>query len=250
MNNSTYNLISLDIKYLPKPVKNYETDSFVELSGVKIHYRVYGKNKPALILIHGNGGSVNSLKAAAKYLANDYTVYLPESRCHGKSSFTERISYRLIADDIVEFAKKLNLEKPLIMGHSDGGIVALTIAAEYPDFPKAVISCGANSHPSELKFYYIYYVKFLNFFRKMNFRTMVLTEPDFTKEYLAKIICPTYLVMGEHDIMPCSDTEFIHSAIKQSEMAVVKDATHSSYMSSNGKYAYVLAKQWLDKIKE
>ena len=30
------------------------------------------------------------------------------------------------------------------MGHSDGGIIALTLAARYPDIPGAIISCGAK----------------------------------------------------------------------------------------------------------
>ena len=83
LNPQKYNAITLDTSRVPSPVEEPETDDFVQLSQVRMHYRVYGKGKPPLVLIHGNGGSVNSLKEAASYLANDFTVYLPESRCYG-----------------------------------------------------------------------------------------------------------------------------------------------------------------------
>ena len=74
---------------------------------------------------------------------------------------------------------------------------------------------------------------------------MMLTQPDFTAEYLAKITCPTYIVCGEYDIMMLSDTLFLHNSIKGSDLIVIKGANHGSYISRNGKKAYALATQWL-----
>ncbi|MBR6361341.1 MAG: alpha/beta hydrolase, partial [Clostridia bacterium] len=133
LNPQKYNAITLDTSRVPSPVEEPETDDFVQLSQVRMHYRVYGKGKPPLVLIHGNGGSVNSLKEAASYLANDFTVYLPESRCHGQSSDPGEISYELMAKDIKEFIDAMGLKKPVVMGHSDGGINAITLASMYPD---------------------------------------------------------------------------------------------------------------------
>ncbi|MCQ2479401.1 MAG: alpha/beta hydrolase [Clostridia bacterium] len=244
-----YDLITLDTSVLPQPQTEPDVDDFVQLSEVKMHYRIYGHGKQPLILIHGNGGSVKSLEEAASYLANDYTVYLPESRCHGQSSNPDEISYKLMASDFVEFAKALNIQKPLIMGHSDGGINAITIAAEYPDFPKAIISCGANSHPSKFKPYFTLGVMFNNLFHKDKLNDMMLELPDFTEDYLAKITCPTYVVAGEYDIMWLSDSVYIHNSIKGSDFSIIKSANHGSYMSHDGKQAYVLAKSWFEKIK-
>lgn len=239
-----YNLITLDTSELPEPIKEY-TEGFVQLSDVKMHYRVYGYGKSPLILIHGNGGNANSLSEAAEYLANDYTVYVTESRCHGQSSDPGVTSYELMAKDIYEFGTALNLTKPVIMGHSDGGMVAIAVAANYPDFPDKIISCGSNSKPSEFWPYFRIGVRINNLFKPDKLNNLMLEQPDFSEEYLARITCPAYIVCGEFDIMKISDTLYIHESIDGSDMAVIKGATHSSYMSQDGRQAYILAKNWL-----
>lgn len=243
-----YNARTLEVMHLPAPVAGPETDAFVQLSEVRMHYQVYGSGKQPLILVHGNGGSVRSLAEAASYLANDYTVYVPESRCHGESSDPGVISYSLMAKDLKEFAEALGLEKPVVMGHSDGAINAITLAAEYPDVPGAIIACGANSHPKTFRPYFPIGVAVRNLFRPDKLNDLMLTLPDFTPEYLAQITCPAYIVSGQHDIMWASDTVYIASHIRGSDMAVLRGETHSSYMSQNGKKAYVLAHEWLSGI--
>ena len=245
-NPQKYNAIELDTSAVPAPVEEPSEDSFIQLSQVKMHYRIYGSGKTPLVLIHGNGGSVNSLKEAASYLANDYTVYLPESRCHGQSSDPGEISYELMATDLKEFIEAMGLEKPVIMGHSDGGINAITLSAMYPDIPGAIISTGANSHPKTFKLYFPLGVAVKNLFKPDKLNDMMLTLPDFTPEYLSRITCPAYIVGGQFDIMWISDTVYIHENIKGSDMAIVKGASHSTYMSQDGKQAYVLASQWLN----
>lgn len=239
-----YNLISIDAKNLPAPVKDY-TEDFVDLSDIKMHYRKYGSGKETIILIHGNGGNASSLSEAAEYLANIYTVYLPESRCHGESSDPGVISYELMAKDVYEFGQKLKIKNPIIMGHSDGGMVALAVAANYPDFPGKIISCGSNSKPSGFWPYFKIGVWFDNLFNKDKLNDLMLEQPDYTEEYLGRIICPSYIVCGEFDIMKLSDTIFIHENVKGSDMSVLKGETHSSYMSQNGGKAYNLAVDWL-----
>ena len=81
-----YNAKTLVVSDLPEPAAGPRTDAFVQLSEVNVHYQVYGSGERSLILVHGNGGSADSLREAAAYLANDCTVYVPESRCHGESS--------------------------------------------------------------------------------------------------------------------------------------------------------------------
>ena len=240
-----YNAITLDTSNLPTPVTEPRVDAFVQLEDVKMHYQVYGENKPPLILIHGNGGSVKSLREAAQYLANDFTVYLPESRCHGQSSDPGVITYELMAKDFMQFIEAMGLKKPVIMGHSDGAINAIQLAADYPDVPGAIIACGANSNPDTFKPYFPFGVWVKNIFEKDKLNDLMLTLPDFTEEYLAQITCPTYVVSGQYDIMWLTDTVYLHEAIKGSDMAVIRRADHSSYMSQDGKWAYVLATDWL-----
>ena len=243
-----YNLMTLDTSALPEAVTQASEEGFLELSEVKMHYEIYGETGYPLILVHGNGGSLKSLREAATYLANDYRVYLIESRCHGESSDPGEISYDLMAKDIKEFCEKMKLEKPYLMGHSDGGINALTVAYTYPDLLGGFISCGANTTPDTFKPYFPFGVWVLNKFRPDKLNDMMLTLPQMNKELLGRITCPAYIVAGEYDIMWLSDSVFIHECIPHSEIAIIKGANHSSYISQDGKQAYVLAKTFFDKL--
>jgi len=243
-----YNLIKLDTSSMPNPVDKSD-EGFVQLSDVNMHYVQYGTSGSPMIFIHGNGGSTESLKEAATYLGNEHVVYCIDSRCQGQSSDPGVITYDLMAKDVYEFCSAKGIVKPYIMGHSDGGMVAIAVASNYPDLPKAIISCGSNSHPSKFKPYFTIGVKINNLFKPDKLNDLMLTLPDFNEEFLGKITCPTYVVCGEFDIMPLSDSVYIYESISDSKIAVVKWATHSAYISNNGKKAYVLARDYIKEIE-
>ncbi len=244
-----YNLITLEEPDIA-PVATPATEADIELSDMTMHYAVYGDEGYPLILVHGNGGSKNSLKEAASYLASDYKVYVIESRCHGESSDPGVISYDLMAKDIKEFIEAMGLEKPYLMGHSDGGINALTVAYTYPDLLGGFISCGANTTPDTFKPYFPLGVRVLNLAKPDKLNDMMLTLPQMNEELLSKITCPAYIVAGEYDIMWLSDSVFIHECIPHSKIAIIKGANHSSYISQNGKQAYTLAKEFFGSLNK
>jgi pimeloyl-ACP methyl ester carboxylesterase len=244
-----YNLITLDEPDIA-PIATDPVEADIELSDMTMHYAVYGDEGYPLILVHGNGGNKDSLKEAAGYLASDYKVYVIESRCHGQSSDPGVISYDLMAKDIKEFIEALGLEKPYLMGHSDGGINALTVAYTYPDLLGGFISCGANTTPDTFKPYFPLGVKILDIFKPNKLNDMMLTLPQMNADLLSQITCPAYIVAGEYDIMWLSDTVFIHECIENSKIAIIKGADHSSYISQNGKQAYTLAKEFFGSMEK
>lgn len=244
-----YNLITLDEPDIA-PVATPAEEDDIQLSEMTMHYAVYGDEGYPLVLVHGNGGNKDSLKEAAGYLASDYKVYVIESRCHGQSSDPGVISYDLMAKDIKEFIEAVGLEKPYLMGHSDGGINALTVAYTYPDLLGGFISCGANTTPKTFKPYFTIGVKVLDTFKPNKLNDMMLTLPQMNADLLSKITCPAYIVAGEYDIMWLSDTVFIHECIENSRIAIIKGADHSSYISQNGKQAYTLAKEFFGSLEK
>ncbi len=243
-----HNLITLDTSNVPAAVSANPKENDIQLSEVKMHYAVYGNGEKPLVLIHGNARSHRDLDETARYLANDYTVYSIDSRCHGESSDPGEISYELMAKDVKEFCEKLKIEKPLLVGHSDGAIVGLTVAYTYPDLLGGLVSCGANSNPSTFKPKFTIYVKLLNLKGHDKLNDMMLEQPDITKEKLSKITCPTIIAAGENDIMWLSDTVFIHESIPNSQIAIIKGGNHSSYIMHDGKQAYALVKGFADSI--
>ncbi len=244
----SYNLITLDTSNVPSPITVAPKEFDVELSEITMHYAVYGEGGHPLILVHGNGGSKKNLSEAATYLANDYTVYVIESRCHGESTDAEKISYDLMAKDIKEFIEALKLDKPYLVGHSDGGINAITVAYTYPELLGGFVSCGANSSPDTFKPYFTWGVKIKDMGKGDKLNVLMLTEPDFTKEKLSKITCPAYIVAGEHDIMWLSDTAYLYENTPNARVAIIKGGDHSSYMSQDGKQAYVLVHEFFESL--
>ncbi|GAC1603822.1 MAG: hypothetical protein NVS3B25_32720 [Hymenobacter sp.] len=72
---------------------------YQRVRGVKLYYEVYGKGQP-LLLIHGNGGSIENFKANIPYFAQRYQVIAVDSRSHGQSVDPgDSLSFEMMADD-------------------------------------------------------------------------------------------------------------------------------------------------------
>lgn len=211
----------------------------INVNNIHIYYEKFGKGSP-LIMLHGNGESGKIFKKAASVLENDFTVYLPDSRDHGKSQVTNDLSYDNMAEDIFEFINNLGLNKPIICGFSDGAITALLLAIKHPEIPKAVIACGANSSPKGLKGYIRFFMKLNFFFTKSDKTKMMLTQPNISREMLKSITCPTLITCGSNDMIKESDSRFIANNIKNSELRVLKGENHGSYIVNNKKIADII----------
>ena len=222
-----YNLIKVKKSGVPAAVSGDPEEYDVEVNGINMHYAVMGKGSP-LILIHGNGGSHEELMGLMRYFANDYRVYAPDSRNQGKSGTSDELSYKLMASDYKAFIDALNIEKPLVIGHSDGGIIAIQMSMDYPTLLKGFVAFGANSRPAGMRSYFTTWAK--RKYKKTNdplYRIMI-EEPDFSEEQLGKITTPAYIVAGEFDIVKLEDTVYLHENIKSSKIAILKWADHST----------------------
>lgn len=98
-----------------------------------------------IILLHGGLGSRIDFEPLASHLASDYRVIAIDSRGHGRSAIGQSIlTYRQLAEDFAAVLERLGLTKAGIIGHSDGGIVALRLAASRLVQPRFVIAVGAH----------------------------------------------------------------------------------------------------------
>ncbi len=242
-----HNLIKIDTSLSHERYDVALASNYIDLSAFKMHYVEGGQeNGYPLILVHGNGSSIKALEDLGMRLADTYKIYIIESRCHGLSGSTDAISYDLMASDIKEFIELKDIEKPVIVGHSDGGINALVTAINYPDLLGGLVSFGANSHPSQFKFYFTWGVTINNIFNKSILNDMMLNEPNITKEQLNSIKVPSYIVAGEYDIMHLKDTLFLQENIENSSLAIIKSANHSNYVH-DGTQSSVLVRDFMEK---
>lgn len=102
---------------------------------MKLNFDQYGDDpaKKPLIILHGLYGSASNFRGLAKIYAADFTVYCLDLRNHGSSPHSDKMSYPLMAADVIEFMDDQNIKKAHILGHSMGGKTAMQIALHYPD---------------------------------------------------------------------------------------------------------------------
>lgn len=116
---------------------------YVQADGLRIAYTEYGQGRP-LVLIHGGGLTSAMWAEQIPVLAEKFHVLVPDTRGHGKTNNPDHaFSYELLAEDVMAFCHALGVEKPVLMGYSDGGIVALTAGVRHPGFARALVVGGA-----------------------------------------------------------------------------------------------------------
>ena len=109
-------------------------------NGIDIHYLRTGGDYPPLVALHGLLGSGACLAPLASTLENAFDVVLPDARGHGKSSAPSKgYLYRDLAGDVVELIERLNLDAPILLGHSMGGMTAAVVAGQLGSAVSGVI---------------------------------------------------------------------------------------------------------------
>lgn len=124
----------------PVPYVDWESTS-VNCNGIRIHYwRTGGAGKPVMIMAHGVTDYGLSWASLAQKFQDDYDIIMYDARGHGFSEKPEGpYDLRTQVEDLVGLIKVLEIEKPILFGHSMGsGTVALA-GATYPDLARAII---------------------------------------------------------------------------------------------------------------
>ena len=206
----------------------------INVNNLNIYYEVYGEGNP-IILLHGNSETHEIFDKLINRLKDNYKVYAIDSRCHGKSEDTIYISYNLMRDDIIGFIQKLNIEKPILYGFSDGGIIGLLIAIKEPDILSKLIVSGANLNPKGMKTVMRIFIKLVCLFSKDKLFKMMLKEPNISIEELKTIRIPTVVLAGEKDVIKLKHTKQISGNIQNSKLEIIKNENHGSYIIHSDK---------------
>jgi esterase len=106
---------------------------------MELFYREYGEGQP-IIILHGLLGISDNWVGIARKLAKDgFSVLIPDQRNHGQSPHHPVFNFYALTDDISEFIEKKELAKPIILGHSMGGKVAMRYSLENPGSVRRII---------------------------------------------------------------------------------------------------------------
>lgn len=123
----------------PQPPAGW-TDGYVMANGIRLHYWRTGGDKPPLVLAHGSSDDGLCWTNLAKELTDAYDIIMFDARGHGLSDPpTPADPPDVQVEDLAGLIKALNLQRPILMGHSMGSASVAHFAAKYPDVPRAVI---------------------------------------------------------------------------------------------------------------
>lgn len=117
-----------------------------------VHYEVYGRGKP-VILLHGWLGSWGLWQKTMAYLGQSYRTYALDFWGFGESG--KKINTYQVNDFVSmvdQFMEKLGIVSAPLVGHSMGGTVSLLVAIRYPERVKKVTVVGSPIAGNSLAF--------------------------------------------------------------------------------------------------
>ncbi|MCI2061209.1 MAG: alpha/beta hydrolase [Eubacteriaceae bacterium] len=237
---------------------------FININGINMFYRKAGSGRP-VIMMHGNGQSSAVFDEAVEVLKDVCTVYTPDSRGHGQTSYLNdqeeaadeerrarealapegaisrgELSYDVMADDMIAFIDALGIEKPVIYGFSDGGIIALIMTIKRPDIPCRLMVSGVNVEPEGIDDKYFRSIKVTHFLTRSKKKKLMLDQPHISAAELGTIKVPTVLLAGEHDLIKPEHLQYITDCIPTCRLKILKGEDHTSYVMHSTKIADML----------
>ena len=127
---------------------------FAEVDGARLHYVDTGAagSGPAIVMIHGLAGQLRHFTyALTGRLQGDHRVVAVDRPGAGRSTAAAGAgrSVRAQARHVAALIRRLGLERPLVVGHSLGGAVALALALDHPDVVGGLALVAPLTRPVE-----------------------------------------------------------------------------------------------------
>lgn len=225
-----------------------------------IYYFVHGADqlsRPPVVLIHGAGGTHLNWPAQVRRLAGQRVIAL-DLPGHGKSEGVGHQSIEAYTRVVLQFMKAARLLPAVVVGHSMGGAIALSIALARP---KRILGLGLIGSGAKLRVVpallemasnpasfvaatnevaeHSYspstdpHIKELGAQRLAEARPSVLAgdllacDSFDVMERVKKIKAPTLIVCGQDDLMtPPNRSEYLRDQIDGAELHIVEQAGH------------------------
>ena len=221
---------------------NPSAGKYYSVRGIKMYTEVYGSGKP-LLLIHGNGDSMNAFALNIPYFSKKYKVIAVDSRAHGKTiDDQDSLSFEMMADDFAALLGAMQIDSAYVIGWSDGGINALLLAIRHPDKVIKLVSTGANMTPDSTGLIPVYWRDEQKKFEsgknkprttakeKNDWKIFMLDwlQPNVPLDNLKAVRCPSLIVCGDNDLIPIEHTAAIYRHIPQAYLWILPHSGHAT----------------------
>ncbi len=230
---------------------NPKAGHYVHVNGIRLYYEIYGKGHP-LLLMHGNGGSIYSMRYQIPALAKHFEVIAVDSRAQGRSTDTDApLTFTLMASDMAGLLDSLHIDSSFVVGWSDGAIIGLKLALNYPQKVAKLVSDGANfvadstalpesmlkamattpfskldTATQEAIIKHFFFPKRAGLiFDQLN--ELDLKHPHFSLAQLHSIQVPTLVMAGDHDLIKLGHTVKLFQNLPHADLCIVPGAHHN-----------------------
>jgi len=227
---------------------NAEVGKYAAVNNIKVYYEVYGAGEP-LLLLHGNGGSIQDFVFQIPELSKHFKVIAADSRAQGKSTDSnQEITYALMASDMSGLITQLHLGSVYVLGWSDGGNIGLELALAHPQQVKKLVTFGANythvsyaappdkvamaaDDPRLLRVApvlkrYKEQANQLSPEVKRKLSDLSVKYPSLTLEQLQQIKVPVLVAVGDRDLIKIDQTIALFAYLPHSQLLIVPGASH------------------------
>lgn len=236
----------------------------IDNQGAHIHYVVYGKGDPVLLL-HGGLSNMHSWLAQIPWLVESgRQVILIDTRGHGKSTVgNAKLNYEVFLEDALHVLDRLGIQRTDVIGSSDGGIIALLMGLKAPQRVNRIVAMSANYEPSGLTFDVtsVQEVALQSTYRKIkhwlrshrpgglaNDPTLVSaihelwrTEPQLKPSDLRDISAATLVITGEHDVIDPTHSRQLAQMLGQGQLKIIAGGGHATTITHSQEVNQLIA---------
>jgi len=244
------------------------------VNGLVINYYCYQssqKNNKTLVFLHGWGVDSRSWQPIVSPLINqNYSVYLIDLPGFGQSQQPdEHFSLDNYADVVDQLITKVGLNNIVLVGHSFGGRITIKLGSKHAPYLKKIIlvdSAGIEKKSQSIKLKMLIAKILKPFFQPKTMQGLrkkiysligageYLAIPELSKIFgtvtgedltpiLNKINQPTLIIWGDKDqTTPQKAAQIVNSEIKGSQLAIINNAGHFSFLDQPQKFINIIMK--------
>lgn len=213
---------------------------YADIPGARLAYTEYGSG-PVLLMLHPNGGSKRFFRGLQGLFAGHFTSIAVDSRGHGESSRNESgYSIREYAKDIIAFCRAREIHQARVIGYSDGGNIALCLAALEPEMFLRLVAISPNylalaTKPGTLRFIkgtaavQRFFIRLGLPARQALFRTLLMLEDiGLSEQDLKDIRTPMAILYAERDMFTEEHFLRMGELIPRVQLKKISGASHIS----------------------
>jgi len=228
--------------------------AYIDLRGHQTWSVEYANNGETLLMLHGGLSSTESFEwQVLPAIENRFHVYGYDRTAHGRTGVRDGYyHFDFQRDEAIAYIEDVIGQPTHLLGHSDGGIIALLVAIARPDLVLSIVASGANYSwdcgltlildEGAIEINEEKRAKFLErspdgpewqekIIRKAH--QVWASEPNISLTELGTITCPVLVINGDDDVFDPRHGVELYEALPNAQLAIVPGTTHAVLKEKN-----------------